>query len=158
MVITGTRYAIIVHTDMLGYKSSVDVLDTPAAVGNINTDDYTRYGVYEWSPIQEEVVRVSGNIQILPSEIGTTGCALTVTLSLNDAKAQDILFAMIAPSGTPVDYLDYFDTEIVDNNRVLFSGGYQANWRPSFFIGIGGIPPEPPPIFWKDLVKAREIP
>lgn len=170
MVITNARAAIIVHTDSAGYKIGVDELDTPQAVGNINTDDYKRYGIYTWSPTESAVVRVSGGIALhplYPGEMNVGGGFIDVMVSLGDTADGDVLFALLAPASTSTagsgfNYDDFNmaspPAESADRRRLSLSVAYVAPVVPSFFLGTGRGRGEPPPIFWKDLVKAREIP
>ena len=132
-------------------------MGTPEAVGAINTDNYTRYGVYGLDD-SREVKKTAGDIELhlSPSEdITSSWASFTVLLSRHDIASGGAVFVMFAPPRTPVRELDFGDSYMTDG-RVILSGTYAAGTAPTFFLGVSGIAP-PPTSFWTSFVGSREI-
>ena len=156
-ILTGARYAVRVLADHGGYVTSTEIMDTPEAIGAINTDNYTRYGVYGLDG-SRDVKKTAGDIELhlSPSEDITSSWAFfTVLLSRHDIASGGAVFVMFAPPGTPVWGLDFGDSYMADG-RVKLSGEYEAGTAPTFFLGVSGIAP-PPTSFWTSFVGSREI-
>ena len=155
-ILTGARYAVRVLADHRGYVTSTEIMDTPEAIGAINTDNYTRYGVY--GSDGGEITKTGGDIELhlSPSEDITSSWAFfTVLLSRHDIASGGAVFVMFAPPRTPVQGLNFGDSYMTDG-RVTLSGTYEANTAPTFFLGVSGIAP-PPTSFWTSFVGSREI-
>ena len=155
-VLTGARYAIRVLADSEGYVTSTEILDTPEAIGAINTDSYPQYGVYEWGGGAAE--KTDGDIELsmdYPRTIGTSSTLFTVLLARADIASDGAVFVMFAPPETTVEELVFDDTQMSDGYVVL-AGSYEADTEPTFFLGTGGIAP-PPTSFWTSFVGSREI-
>lgn len=156
-ILTGARYAVRVLADSEGYVTSTEILDTPEAIGDIDTDNYRRFGVYRWSGWSVE--KSSGDIKLdpgSPNEIGVSGAAFVVLLNRQDIAANGAVFVIFAPPGAEVFGL-WFDDAIMSDGRVYLSGNYVTDTPPTFFLGTGGVPPGPATDFWTDLVGSREI-
>ena len=156
-ILTGARYAVRVLADHGGYVTSTEIMDTPEAIGAINTDNYTRYGVYGLDG-SRKVKKTAGDIELhlSPSEDITSSWAFfTVLLSRHDIASGGAVFVMFAPPRTPVRELDFGDSYMTDG-RVTLSGTYEAGTAPTFFLGVSGIAP-PPTSFWTSFVGSREI-
>ena len=160
-ILTGARYAVRVLTDSKGYVTSTEVLDTPEAIGDIDTDNYPRFGVYQWGGASVE--KSSGDIELdpgSPNEIGVSGAAFTVLLGRGSIAANGAVFVIFAPPEAEVYFLG-FDDIIMSGGYLSLSGLYVTGTPPTFFLGTGGAPPGPNPpdgAFWTDFVSAREIP
>ena len=155
-ILTGARYAVRVLADHRGYVTSTEIMDTPGAIGAINTDNYTRYGVY--GSDRGEITKTDGDIELhlSPSEDITSSWAFfTVLLSRHDIASGGAVFVMFAPPRTPVQGLDFGDSYMTDG-RVTLLGTYVAGTAPTFFLGVSGIAP-PPTSFWTSFVGSREI-
>lgn len=155
-ILTGARYAVRVLTDSEGYVTSTEILDTPEAIGVINTDSYPRYGVYGWDG--GSVEKTDGDIELdtdRPGEIGTSWTLFTVLLARMDIASDGAVFVMFAPPETTVGGLVFEDIDMSDG-YVQLIGNYEADTEPTFFLGTGGIAP-PPTSFWTSFVGSREI-
>lgn len=156
-ILTGARYAIRVLTDSEGYVTSTEILDTPEAIGDIDTDNYPRFGVYQWGGASVE--KSSGDIELnpaKPSEIGVSGAALSVLLNRPDIADIGAVFVIFAPPEAEVFSLKFGDAPM-SRGYVYLSGNYVTDTPPTFFLGTGGAPPGPATDFWTDLVGSREI-
>ena len=156
-ILTGARYAIRVLTDSEGYVTSTEILDTPEAIGDIDTDNYPRFGVYQWGGTFAE--KSSGDIELDPAnsnEIGVSGAAFAVLLNRPDIAGIGAVFVIFAPPEAKVSWLQ-FDDAAMSNGYIYLSGNYVTNTPPTFFLGTGGAPPGPTTDFWTDLVGSREI-
>lgn len=159
-ILTGARYAVRVLANSEGYVTSTEILDTPEAIGDIDTDNYRRFGVYQWGGASVE--KSSGDIELDPggsNEIGVSGAAFKVLLSRPDIAANGAVFVIFAPPGAEVFSLRFNDAAM-SGGYVYLSGLYVTDTPPTFFLGTGGAPPGPPgptTDFWTDLVGSREI-
>ena len=132
-------------------------MDTPEAIGAINTDNYTRYGVYG-SDGSRNGKKTGGDIELDPgsgAKINLSGAFFTVLLHRRDIASVGAVFVMFAPPRTLVRELDFGDSCMTDG-RVILSGTYEAGTAPTFFLGVSGIAP-PPTSFWTSFVGSREI-
>ena len=142
-ILTGARYAVRVLADHGGYVTSTEIMDTPEAIGAINTDNYTRYGVY--GSDRRGVQKTGGDIELhlSPSDDITSSWAFfTVLLSRRDIASGGAVFVMFAPPRTWVKELNFGDSDMPDG-RVTLLGTYEAGTAPTFFLGVGGIAPPP---------------
>lgn len=156
-ILTGARYAVRVLANSEGYVTSTEILDTPEAIGDIDTDNYPQFGVYRWSG--GAVEKSSGDIELdpgSPNEIGVSGAAFTVLLNRPDIAANGAVFVIFAPPGADVFSLQFYDASMSDG-YVYLSGNYVTDTPPTFFLGPGGVTPGPATDFWTDLVGSREI-
>lgn len=156
-ILTGARYAVRVLANSEGYVTSTEILDTPEAIGDIDTDNYPRFGVYRWSG--GSVEKSSGDIELdpgAPNEIGVSGAAFTVLLSRPGIAANGAVFVIFAPPGAEVFSLEFNDARM-SAGYVYLSGNYVTDTPPTFFLGAGGVTPGPATDFWTDLVGSREI-
>ena len=156
-ILTGARYAVRVLADSEGYVTSTEILDTPEAIGDIDTDNYPRFGVYRWSG--GSVEKSSGDIELdpgSPAEIGVSGAAFKVLLNRPGIAANGAVFVIFAPPEAKVSSLRFGDATM-SNGYVYLSGYYVTDTPPTFFLGAGGVPPGPATDFWTDLVGSREI-
>lgn len=156
-ILTGARYAVRVLTNSGGYVTSTEILDTPEAIGDIDTDNYPRFGVYQWGGASVE--KSSGDIELdpaKPGEIGVSGAAFTVLLNRPDIADIGAVFVIFAPPEAKVSRLQ-FDDATMSGGYVYLSGRYVTDTQPTFFLGTGGAPPGPTTGFWTDLVGSREI-
>ena len=156
-ILTGARYAVRVLANSEGYVTSTEILDTPEAIGDIDTDNYSRFGVYQWGGASVE--KSSGDIELdpaKPGEIGVSGAGFAVLLNRPDIADIGAVFVIFAPPGAEVSLLQ-FDDAIMSGGYVLLSGYYVTDTPPTFFLGAGGAPPGPATDFWTDLVGSREI-
>lgn len=156
-ILTGARYAVRVLTDSEGYVTSTEILDTPEAIGDIDTDNYPRFGVYQWGG--KSVEKSSGDIELdpaRPNEINVSGAAFAVLLNRPDIADIGAVFVIFAPPEANVSSLQ-FDDATMSGGYVYLSGYYVTDTPPTFFLGTGGAPPGPTTDFWTDLVGSREI-
>ena len=155
-ILTGARYAVRVLADHGGYVTSTEIMDTPEA---INTDNYQRYGVYGLDG-SLAVKKTAGDIEMemeIRAEINSSRAFFTVMLHRGDIASVGAVFVMFAPPQTIVSGLEFDDSRMSDG-YLLLEGDYEADTEPTFFLGIGGIAPPPPPTsFWTSFVGSREI-
>ena len=152
-ILTGARYAVRVLADHGGYVTSTEIMDTPEAIGAINTDNYTRYGVYG-SDGSRNVKKTAGDIELHPSPsdgITSSWAFFTVLLSRHDIASGGAVFVMFAPPKTIMGGLKFDDSGMSDG-YLLLEGNYEAPTNPTFFLGIGGTTS-----FWTSFVGSREI-